>query len=127
MNVANVTVSESGCLPPPLIIAQDAIYLPEVQDMLRQLSAYNLGIFMPHKHDEKTGQFQELPDELLQVESGLEVTFQTAEQLARTAANFVPVGWFWRDGAPSPLSMCKMACITRPNDTRHYSQHQPNL
>ena len=125
MSVANVSVSEESCLPAPLQIAQDAIHLPEVQEMLRRLAAYNLGIFMPHKHDEQTGRFEELPEGVMQVESGLEVTFQSAEQLARTAPDFVPVGWFWRDGASSPLAMCKMGCVKRPGDTMHYSEHQP--
>ena len=39
-------------LPPTLKIARAAMQLPEVQDMLRRLSAFQLGIFMPHQHDE---------------------------------------------------------------------------
>ncbi len=29
--------------------------------MLRRLSAFQLGIFMPHQHDEATGEFLRLP------------------------------------------------------------------
>ena len=43
-------------LPPTLRTAQAAIQWPKVQDMLRRLSAYRLGIFMPHQHDEVTGE-----------------------------------------------------------------------
>ena len=51
--------------------------------MLRRLSEYQLGIFMPHMHDEHTGEFQPLPDEVTQVESGLEVSFQPTAEIAQ--------------------------------------------
>ena len=63
-------------LPPALRTAQAAAHSPDVQEILPCLSAYGLGIFMPHRHDEVIGEFQPLPDKVVQAESGLEVSFQ---------------------------------------------------
>ena len=123
MSVANVTRGSATGLPEPLQIAQDAIELPEVQEMLKRLSAYNLGICMPHMHDYETGAFRPLPDDLVQVEDGLEVTFQPMDELLARADSFVQVAWAWRDGATSALAACRSACIKRGTDTNHYSDH----
>lgn len=96
-------------LPPTLRTAQAAIQLPEVQDMLRRLSAFQLGIFMPHQHDEATGEFLPLPVDVMQVESGLAVSFQRLDEIASQSASFLPVGWLWRAGAPTVAAACEMA------------------
>jgi len=76
--------------------------------MLRRLSEYKLGIFMPHMHDEQTGEFQPLPDACTQVESGLEVSFQPTADIAHQTDRFLPVGWVWRAGASMPAAACEM-------------------
>jgi len=83
MTVANVSLASGASLPQALRTAQEAIHLPEVQQMLRRLADYKLGIFMPHMHDGKTGEFKSLPDEVTQVESGLEVSFQPTNERNR--------------------------------------------
>ena len=108
MTVANVSQGIDRGLPEALRTAQEAIHLPEVQEMLRRLSEYKLGIFMPHMHDEQTGEFQTLPAEVLQVESGLEVSFQRMGELANQTDRFLPVGWVWRAGASTPSAVCEM-------------------
>ena len=95
-------------LPPALRTAQAAIQLPEVQEMLRRLSAHGLGICMPHMHDEKTGEFQPLADQLVQVEAGLAVSFQATAEIATHAGRFLPVAWVWRDGLSMPSAVCEM-------------------
>lgn len=98
--------------------------LPEVQEILERLSKYNLGIFMPHMHDETTGEFRSLPEDTVQVESGLEVSFRPLQEtLSDQDKCFVPVGWFWRAGAATPLAMCNMVCIINPADRLHYRKH----
>ena len=109
MQVINISKLGVTKFPEPLLLAQRAINLPEVQDMLARLSEYNLGIFMPHGHDEQTGEFQTLPVDVVQVESGLEVSFQTTEQLASQAERFLPVAWRWHAGAPALAAACEMA------------------
>ena len=109
MIATNVSPQTARGLPQALRTAQAAIHLPEVQDMLRRLSGYKLGIFMPHMHDEQTGEFQPLPDDVMQVESGLEVSFQPAADIANREDPFLPVGWFWRAGGPATVTVCEMA------------------
>ena len=82
MPTANTSQERACGLPQALRTAQEAIHLPEVQEMLRRLSEYKLGIFMPHMHDEHTGEFQPLPDDVMQVESGVEVSFQPTDEIA---------------------------------------------
>ena len=124
MTVANVSQGSARGLPQALRSAQEAIHLPEVQEMLRRLSEYKLGIFMPHMHDEQTGQFQPLPDKVVQVESGLEVSFQPTEEIASRADHFLPVGWIWRAGASTSVAVCEMVWEEKPGDTERYGKHK---
>lgn len=111
----STSTSQYG-LPPALRTAQAAMQLPEVRDMLRRLSAFELGIFMPHRHDEATGEFLPLPDDVMQVESGLAVSFQRQDAIAHQAASFLPVGWVWRAGATTVAAACEMAETEGPED-----------
>ena len=124
MTIATV-LSESACgLPGALRGAQEAIRLPEVKEMLRKLSKYKLGIFMPHIHDEETGEFQVLPHDVVQVETGLEVSFQSTEAIAHQAGRFLPVGWFWRAGASTPSAVCEMVEEEGQGDTGRSVKHK---
>jgi hypothetical protein len=78
MTIANVSQVAARGLPQALRTAQEATHLAEVQEMLRRLSEYKLGVCMPHMHDERTGGFQPLADEVTQVESDLAVSFRPA-------------------------------------------------
>ena len=108
MTAAKVSQASATRLPPTLRTAQAAIHLPEVQAMLRRLSEYELGIFMPHQHDERTGEFQPLPDDVMQVESGCKVSFQRMEEFAHQADRYLSVAWRWQGGASTPASACEM-------------------
>ena len=124
MTVANVSLASGASLPQALRNAQEAIHLPEVQQMLRRLADYKLGIFMPHMHDEKTGEFKSLPDEVTQVEAGLEVSFQASKDIVNQPDRFLPVGWFWRAGAATPSAVCEMVREEKPGDTKRYVKHK---
>lgn len=124
MTIANVLKASPLGLPQALRTAQEAIHFPEVQEMLRRLSEYKLGIFMPHMHDEKTGEFQPLPDEVTQVESGLAVSFQPTEEIANQTDRFLPVGWVWRAGASTPSSVCEMIWEEGQGDKKRYTKHK---
>ena len=123
MTIANVSEGRTRGLTQALRTAQEAIHLPEVQEMLRRLSEYQLGIFMPHAHDEKTGEFRPLPDEVTQVESGLVVSFQPTEEIANHSDRFLPVGWVWRAGASTPLAVCEMVWEETPGEAERYVKH----
>lgn len=108
MTTATASQRYATSLPPVLMTAQAAMQSAEVQKMLRILSTHGLGICMPHMHDEVTGDFQLLPDELMQVESGLEVSFQPTAEVTKQARRFLPVAWVWRDGMSMPSAVCEM-------------------
>ena len=126
MMTANVSQISARGLPQALKTAQAAIHLPEVQEMLRRLSEYKLGIFMPHMHDEQTGEFELLPDEVMQVEAALEVSFRPTEEIANQTERFLPVGWLWRAGASAPSAVCEMVRDERPGDVQRYGKHKHN-
>ncbi|MEO5759868.1 MAG: hypothetical protein ABIQ51_23790 [Mesorhizobium sp.] len=124
MTVANVSQGGARGLCQALKTAQAAILLPEVQEMLCRLSGYNLGIFMPHMHDEQTGEFRRLPDNVMQVESDLEVSFQATEKIAIQTDCFLPVGWCWRAGASAPSAVCEMVQEARSGDAERSVKHK---
>ena len=124
MTIANVSQGRVRGLPQALRTAQEAIHLPEVQEMLHRLSEYKLGIFMPHSHDEQTGDFQPLPEEIIQVESGLEVSFKPAKEIANEPDRFLPVGWFWHAGASAPVAVCEMVQDEQRGGGERYTKHK---
>ena len=108
MTTASASPRNALGLPPALRTAQAALAAAEMQEMLRRLSTHGLGICMPHMHDEKTGEFQPRGRQLMQVESGLEVSFQPTAEIAARAGRFLPVAWVWRDGMSMPSAVCEM-------------------
>ena len=124
MSTATVSRKTAQGLPPGLRSAQAAVQLPEVQEMLRRLSGHGLGIFMPHMHDERTGDFLSLPDDVTQVEAGLEVSFQPAAEIASQADRFQPVAWLWRTGAVTAAAACEMVQNDSPADGEPPVKHK---
>ena len=124
MTATNVSQASAYAMPPALRRAQAAIHLPEVQAMLQRLSEYDLGIFMPHQHDERTGDFQPLPDDVMQVESGCKVSFQAIEKIAYQTDRYLHVAWRWRAGAPAPSSACEMVLDEGPGGTARTIKHK---
>jgi hypothetical protein len=119
-------------LPEELKRAQEAMFLPEVQEMLKALSKHNLGIYMPHTHDEKTGSFQPLPSGITQVEDGLKVSFVPEQDcVAENGRSFVPVGWVYDPnaittyGAAVVAMTCTSRCIYL--GTMHTSGHDKSV
>lgn len=115
-------------LPEELKRAQEAMFLPEVQEMLKALSKYNLGIYMPHTHDEKTGGFQPLPSGITQVEDDLKVSFVPEQDcVAENGRSFVPVGWVYDAeasttyGASVVAINCTKRCVMQ--GTYHTNGH----
>ena len=96
--LASMVIQSTAGLPAELQVAQGAIGLPEVQAMLRRLADFNLGIYMPHLHEDETGRFLPLPDGLIQVEDDLTVTFQTEQPPCGSRRGRTPVGSRQRPG-----------------------------
>lgn len=81
-----------GPVPTPIKRAKDAIDLPEVQEVLRILDEYGLGIILPHMHDEN-GYMVPLPKGVISFEDRLQITFHSED-----APEVYPgkaVGWRW--------------------------------
>jgi hypothetical protein len=122
MMTSRVSETTARGLPPRIRAAQAAIHLAEVQDMLSRLSKFGLGICMPHMHDELTGNFAPLSSGMMQVESGLKVSFESAGNVAMRAETFMPVGWAWSEGGPVAVAACEMvggANTGGPNEIKH--------
>ncbi len=92
--------------------------------MIRRLGAYNLGVCLPHSHDDETGAFSELPDDVVSVERGQRVSFQKSVDVA-DPAHFVEVGWRWVGDAVTGMMACHMKCVTNPHGGMHFSEHMP--
>ena len=103
MNTTIASQPQLAHLPEDLRLAQQAITLPEVQDMMRKLATYNLGICMPHIHTPSES-FAVLPVGTVQVERGLEVSFAAKSETPE--ADTIPVAWRWEDGGPSRVADC---------------------
>ena len=123
MPQASLVTRSRTQLPQELSRAQSAINLPEVQEMLQKLSAFNLGIFMPHRHEDETGAFEVLPQGIIQLEDGLRVSF-VEEHTISDPESYVPVGWVWNNNGAVSSAMCVMRCFKRDGDTMHYSRHE---
>ena len=124
MTTANISMTSYPAMPPALRRAQIAMQRPEVQAMLRRLSEFDLGIFMPHQHDEQTGDFLPLADQMIQVESGCKVSFQRAEPIMKQIDRFLPVAWIWKDGALTPASACEMDLSDRQDGADCLVKHK---
>ena len=124
MTTATVVQGSRLNSPPAMKTAQDAIHIPEVQAMLHRLADFNLGVFMPHMHDELTGDFRPLPDDIVQVESGLQVSFQSAARVGGQRDHFLPVGWMWRAGRSEMVAACEMVAEENPGDEARDVKHK---
>lgn len=124
MTIASVSQGTARGLPQTLKIAQEAMQLPDVQEMLRRLSEHHLGIFMPHMHDEASGEFQPLPEGILQVESGLDVSFRAALEIVNQTNRFLPVAWTWQAGAPALSAVCEMVWDEGPGGRGRNADHK---
>ena len=123
MTINDISQATIQGLPPVLTSAQETLNR-EVQTMLNKLSEFQIGIFMPHTHDEKTGAFQLLGDDVVQVESGLEVSFKTANEITSQRDSFLPVGWLWRAGQSAPVAVCEMVAKESLIDGELHANHK---
>jgi hypothetical protein len=76
-------------------------------------------------HDEVTGEFQPLPEDIVQVESGLEVSFQQTGHITSEGSDrFLEVGWYWRAGASTASAVCEMDEDEGPGGADRYGKHK---
>jgi len=88
--------------------AIESINEPEVQDILKQLAKYGLGIMVPHIHVDEGSGFAPLPRGMIQVESDLQVSFRNSDELNDHG---IPVGWRWgKVGAEVVMGCTTLDC-----------------
>lgn len=82
--------------------AHTAIADPEVQEMMKKLSKFGLGIFMLHMHDPVTDDYAPLPRGMVSVEKDLQVSFypSSSKEVAESRA----VGWAWDNTAQTVMA-----------------------
>jgi len=78
--------------------ATKAVQDPKVQEMIKELSKYGLGVCMPHMHDPNSEEeFSPLPKGMVSYESNLQVSFVDASEVA----DQIPVAWAWNADSES--------------------------
>lgn len=95
---------QSGQIKFPKMV-EDAITatkVPEVQEMIKRLSDYGLGVFFPHMHTEDG--FAPLPKDMVQFEDSLVVSFVSRDD-ERLKSSF-PVGWGWDKDRECVIAHC---------------------
>jgi hypothetical protein len=75
-------------------------------------------------HDAHTGAFCPLPEDVMQVESGLEVSFQRTADIAHHNDRFLPVAWLWRAGASTPAAVCEMVWDEGQSHSERPAKHK---
>ncbi len=91
---------------------------PEVQKLIRELSHYGLGVFMPHMHTDNG--FEPLPSHMVQLEGDLKVSFVLDSDERLKGAS--PVGWVW----DSERSRVATACFcTGAEHHPHWDRPRP--
>lgn len=81
--------------------AMDAVLLPEVQELIKQLSTFGLAVAAPHMHNED-GFFVPLPENRVVLESNLKMSFP--ELGSSTLNSAIPVMWRWNGNLESVAS-----------------------
>lgn len=87
-------------LPEEMRRAQEAVDSVEVQELIKQLAAYNLGVCMPHMHQD--GEFVAIPDGTVQVE----VKSDFISSASSEARSTLPVSWRWGDDGLTVVGSC---------------------
>ena len=100
--VANMTIS------PEIESAFDAIKTKEVQDIIKQLAKFNLGVCVPHMHS-STFDFAALPEDVVQVEEDCKVSWVPRGAL-ETSPGAISVAWRWHDDGIHAAAKCIAVC-----------------
>ena len=102
MTTANMTIS------PEIESAFDAIKTKEVQDIIKQLAKFNLGVCVPHMHS-SSFDFAALPEDVVQVEEDCKVSWVPRGGL-ETSPGAISVAWRWHDDGIHAAAKCIAVC-----------------
>ena len=115
-SASKTSQSVSQDIHPDIQRAIDAIHLPEVQDIIKQLSKHGLAVSVPHMHGDR-GNFIPLPHGKVSFEDGLRVSFRDASDPAVQSG--MAVGWRWNNETETVArcDSCSGACCFRVCET----------
>lgn len=88
-----------------VISANEAVQVPEVTALIKELSRFGLGVFVPHEHP-PSGGFIPLERGRVQYESDSHVTFVNRGDTRLDES--VAVGWRWGGNAIEVVAACKV-------------------
>jgi hypothetical protein len=99
---------------------REAIHTPAVQEALKTLSKYGLGVWLPHMHAED-GHLVPLPNEMVSIEvegeepATRQVTFVKRDTLDSSILNQTAVAWIWNES----LNVAVVATSCTDENSRH--------
>jgi hypothetical protein len=99
---------EDGNLHPMFRASQEAINNEEVRKAAQVLAKHNLGVCIPHMHDEETREISPLPSGIVACERDLKVSFEEVTDTVQ----LTPVAWRWNG---TDLEVCSSCCGMAPN------------
>jgi len=82
---------------------------PDVQEMMRRLAQYGLGVCLPHAHDDDD--LLPLPPGLVQYEEELHVSFVPED--SPEAVTALPVSWMWDECHVRITGRCRQGHVIR--------------
>ncbi len=112
MSVQSAILVQGMTVAPEVRQALEAIELPEVRKMIKELAKYNLGVCVPHIHRPEVD-FDTLPDDTVQVETNCRVDWVRRSELD---TNSIPVAWRWASDSTVSDVECIQTCT--PDEKR---------
>lgn len=117
MSLKNMSVA------PEVERAIASIDLPEVQEMIKRLSEFNLAVYAPHMHSEDID-FAAQPNHFVQIEEDCRVRWVSREQLKHFETS-IPVAWRWVDDGIHAAAKCIAICSPNPKKGHKKTGHLP--
>lgn len=95
---------------PQIMAAVESVKLPEVKRLIEELAQFDLGVTVPHMHQEDSPfEFDPLPSGMVQKEDEQVVSFVPS---AEATDHDLPVSWRWNGEEVEVVSLCKGGAST---------------
>ena len=120
MSIQTTNTVANMKMAPEIVSALEAVNLPEVQALIKELSNYNLAVCVPHMHRPDID-FDVLPENTVQVEENCRVSWVLREELELMKGH-VPVAWRWVNNGIVEDMECIQTCTPNPKKG-HRSGH----
>jgi hypothetical protein len=120
MNDSNAVTQTTPSFASEVRRAIDAVNLPEVQAIIKELAVYGLGVYAPHMHTREQA-FAVLPDDMIQVEREQIVTWERRDH--DVADQGIPVAWRWEGEGATASAECIQTCSWNAEKGTRYKDH----